>query len=90
MTERLKAVQRLSRRLDIPAESFYDATRITISGGTRVLVEGHHGLVEYAEDRICAEGRGCRIIIKGDGLGLETMSGRELVVTGRLWAVEFE
>lgn len=90
MNEKLTAAQRISKRLDIPAEAFSDATRITISGGTRVLIEGHHGLLEYAGDRISAAGKDCHIIIKGDALALEAMSGRELVVTGRLWAVEFE
>lgn len=90
MNEKLTAMQRLSRRFDIPAEALSGASRITISGGTRVLIEGHRGLLEYAGDRISAAGQDFNIIIKGDGLMLETMSGQELVVTGRLWAVEFE
>lgn len=77
-------------RLDIPAESLTGAPRITISGGERVLVEGHRGLLEYAQDRIAAAGPGCRILIKGEGLGLVAMNRRELVVSGRLWAVELE
>ena len=76
--------------LDIPPESVTGAPRITISGGDRVLVEGHRGLLEYAQDRIAAAGPGCRILIKGEGLGLVTMSRREMVVSGRLWAVELE
>ena len=76
--------------LDIPPESATGAPRITISGGDRVLVEGHRGLLEYAQDRIAAAGPGCRILIKGEGLGLVTMSRREMVVSGRLWAVELE
>ncbi len=88
--EKRNMMQSISKKLDIPAESFSDAARITISGGTRVLLEGHHGLVEYAEDRISVAGKGCRVIIKGEGLVIQSMSGHELVVTGRLWAVEFE
>lgn len=87
---REKTARRLMGRLDIPEEAFTGAARITVSGDSRVLIEGHRGLVEYAEDRIAAAGKGCRIIIKGEGLAIETMSGQELVVTGRLWAVEFE
>jgi sporulation protein YqfC len=90
MNEKNSLVRRLARRLDIPPEAVCDAPRITISGCERVLVEGHHGLLEYGQDRIAAEGAGCRILIKGENLGLETMSGQELVVTGRLWAVELE
>ncbi|MCD8321436.1 MAG: YabP/YqfC family sporulation protein [Oscillospiraceae bacterium] len=88
MTEKL--FQRVIRRLDIPAESISAAPRVTISGGTRVLIEGHRGLLEYADDRIAAAGSGCRILIKGENLGLVAMDKDEMIVSGRLWAVELE
>ena len=55
-----------------------------------MLVEGHRGLLEYARDRIAAAGPGCRILIKGEDLALVAMDRREMVVSGRLWAVELE
>lgn len=81
---------RIAERLDIQPEAFTGAPRITISGDGRVLIEGHRGLLEYSAERIAAAGAGGRIIVKGEGLALASMSGRELVVTGRLWAVELE
>ena len=90
MSEKFTVVKKLSAMMDVPEESMMDAPRITISGGARVLVEGHRGLLEYAEDRIAAAGPGCRILIKGEKLGLVAMNRRELVVSGRLWAVELE
>ena len=90
MTEKTKFVQRLTSGLDIPAESLADLPRITISGPDRVLVEGHRGLLEYADDRIAAAGPGFRILIKGEKLALVAMNRQELVVSGRLWAVELE
>lgn len=80
----------MAARLDLPAEAVSAAPRITISGGDRVLIEGHRGLLEYGEDRIAAAGVNCTILIKGEALRMRAMSGRELVVTGRLWAVELE
>lgn len=88
--EKNTIIRRIADKLDIPGESLLDAPRITISGGGWVLVEGHRGLLEYAQDRIAAAGPGCRILIKGEKLGLVTMNRRELVVSGRLWAVELE
>ncbi len=90
MTKKGSIAQRVLTRLDIPAEAALGGPRITISGGSRVLVEGHRGLLEYADDRIAAAGPGCRILIKGEGLGLVAMDRREMVVSGRLWAVELE
>ena len=90
MSEKIGLARRLARRLDIQEEAVSGAPRITISGNGRVLVEGHRGLLEYSRERIAAAGAGCRILIKGEKLGLAAMNGRQLVVTGRLWAVEFE
>ncbi len=90
VTDKMSLTQRMMTKLDIPEEAASNAPRIIISGGTRVLVEGHRGLLEYAGDRIAAAGPGCRILIKGEGLGLVTMDRHEMVVSGRLWAVELE
>ncbi len=90
MTDKTSVTQRVMTRLDIPAEAAAAVPRITISGGSRVLVEGHRGLLEYAADRIAAAGPGCRILIKGERLCLVAMDRRELVVSGKLWAVELE
>ena len=81
---------RLAAWLDLPAEAMSSAPRITISGGGRVLIEGHRGLLEFGEERIAAAGAGCTILIRGEKLRMRAMSGRDLIVTGRLWAVELE
>ena len=83
-------IQRIAALADVQPESMANVPRITISGGGRVLVEGHRGLLEYGEDRIAAAGPGYRILIKGEKLALVAMDRRELVVSGRLWAVELE
>lgn len=90
MTKNGSIAQRVLTKLDIPEEAVTAGPRITISGGSRVLVEGHRGLLEYSGERIAAAGPGCRILIKGEGLGLVAMDRREMVVSGRLWAVELE
>ena len=80
----------LCRVLDIQSESFSKAPRITLSGSERVLIEGHHGLLEYGAEQVTAARAGGRIQIKGEGLNLEAMNERELLVSGRIWAVELE
>ncbi len=79
---------RVAARFDLPAEAASAAPRITISGGDRVLIEGHRGLLEYADDRIAAAVPNGTILVKGEALRMRSMSGHELVVTGKLWAVE--
>lgn len=75
---------------DISGDARPTAPRITISGDSRVLVEGHRGLLEYADERIAAARVNGRILITGEGLRLLTMTDCELVVTGRIWTVEIE
>lgn len=90
MREKERMDARLARRLRLPQEGLGAAPRVTLSGGSHVLVEGQKGLEEYDENRICvAVGRG-RVVIRGEGLQLEAMNGAELAVSGRLWAVELE
>ncbi len=88
MKERADA--RAARRAGIPQESFGTAARITISGGTRVLVEGLRALEEYAPEKITAAVRGGRVIVRGEGLRMEAMDKTELIVSGRIWGVELE
>jgi len=88
MKETLTA--KLAARLDLPEESLSAAPRITISGSGRVRIEGHRGLLEFGEERIAAAGAGCTILVRGEKLRMRAMSGRDMVVTGRLWAVELE
>lgn len=90
MTNRFFTAQRIAQLLDVPAEGISGAPRITLSGGSRVLVEGHRGLLEYSDERIAAAGAGCRVLIKGEGLALAAMDAGQLVVSGRIWAVELE
>ncbi len=90
MKEKRKTDERLARRLSLPQEAFGPAPRITLSGESHVLVEGQRGLEEYEADHVAvAVGRG-RVVIRGQGLTLDAMSGSELSVSGKLWAVELE
>lgn len=86
----MNALARAAQGLDIQPEAFLRVPRIVMSGGARVLIEGHRGLLEYEPERIAVAAAGCRILIKGAGLDLVAMDGDALVVSGQVWAVELE
>lgn len=90
MAEKERLDARAARRMALPQECFGLAQRVTISGTTRVLVEGLRALEEYAEDKISASVRGGRVVIRGEALCLDAMDGTELIVSGRIWGVELE
>lgn len=81
---------RAARCSGIPQESFGTAARVTISGGTRVLLEGLQALEEYTPEKIAAAVRGGRVIVRGEEMHLVAMDKTELIVSGRIWGVELE
>lgn len=88
--KKLKAVAtELAERFEVPAEAV-GAAKLTLIGGSRLLVENHAGLQEYGEERITVScGRG-RIIIFGNGLNLLGMNAAELIIGGSIRSVEWE
>lgn len=82
--------ERMARRLGLPQEALGPAPRITLSGGSRVLVEGQRGLEEYDEEHIAVAVSRGRVVIRGQELMLDAMNASELSVSGKLWAVELE
>lgn len=84
------AIGRLMQKMGVLPESATAAPRITVSGDGRVLIEGHRGLLEYGGESISVAVAGGMVRVKGEGLMLEAMNVRELVLTGRIWAVELE
>lgn len=90
MQHKERADARLARQTGLPQEGLGPSPRITVSGLSHVLVEGQRGLEEYEPDRIAVAVSRGRVVIRGEKLCLEAMSGSELSVSGRLWAVEME
>lgn len=66
-----------------------DRPRVEIVGNARVLVENHHGIVEYDETLLRVKCKGCEVRIAGDGLTLAALSRSELAVTGMIISVEY-
>ncbi len=82
--------ERASGTLDLPGEVLADLPRVEITGGQKLTVENHKGLLACGENEIRVAGRHINLTIRGDSLVLETMSSRELSVTGRIFGLDFE
>lgn len=88
--KKFKAVAaELAERLELPSEAL-GAARLTLTAGSRLLVENHAGVQEYSPEQILVScGRG-RIIISGSGLSIQGMNASELAVKGSIQTVEWE
>lgn len=81
---------RLARRTDLPAEVVAGAPKVTVTGGDRVLVENHKGILSYTEDQVevsCGHGR---VRVRGTALLLRAMDEEMLLITGKISGVDVE
>lgn len=80
----------LADRLDLPEDALLGAAKLTVTAGRRALIENHRGILEYGTEQIIVStGRG-KLRLQGSELKLMAMSGRELLISGRLNSVEWE
>jgi len=87
---RLNILERASEMFDLPGEVVAGVTRVTITGGGRVYVENHRGIIDYSDTDIVLSGGRTVIRISGRGLQLRSMSTSELLITGSVLNVAYE
>ncbi len=80
----------LAECLELPEELLPGGGRLTVSAGRRAVVEGARGLLEYGPERVTLSFGREKLSISGDALRLRAMSGRELLITGRIRSAEWE
>ena len=78
----------ITELLDLPAEVLPGVPRLTMSGGSEVLVENHGGLRSYTSDLIEVRGRNMLIQIRGEDLELAAMTKTDIIIRGIIVAVE--
>jgi len=75
---------------DIPGEILDGTPRVTITGFRRVVVENHKGILEYGENCIVINGGRVLVRLKGEDMELRAMTTDELLITGVIFAVDFD
>ena len=84
-----RVASRAADAFDLPGEVLLDLPRITVTGGGRVMVENHQGLMDYSDQLIVVAGGRVTLKIIGDGLELRAMTAEALLITGNVFSVEF-
>ncbi len=87
--KKARFAEELAERLDLPQEALFGSGKISVVAGRRVFIENHRGILEYGEERMTVSFDSGRVVINGSRLELVAMSGRELVIRGRLQSVEW-
>ena len=76
--------------MDVQAYALLDVPRIELTGSGRLLIERHHGVLEYSEECIRVAARDMTIRVTGMELQLRTMTQTEIAVTGLIASVELQ
>lgn len=80
--------ERLADGVDLSGETMPGVPVVELAGDRRVLIERHGGVTEYSGERICVKVRYGLVCICGCGLELTCMTREQLVITGRIDAVQ--
>lgn len=81
--------RRVESLLELPDGLLGHCTRIELIDDRRALLEGCCDIWEYEEDRVRAAVAGGAVQFLGQGLQLNCLSAESILITGRLFSVEF-
>ena len=89
LKKRTALLDNLAEYLSLPEEAVSGAAKLSVTGGKRILIENHGGILEYGSERIVVRTAQGKLILSGTGLKLLGMSRRELLFGGKLQNVEW-
>lgn len=64
------------------------AYRVVIYGESGCYLEGVKSLVDFSSERVEIALKGCRLTVKGEGLKIAKYYGKDMVILGKISAVE--
>ena len=86
-TQELRA--RMAELFDLPADLVAGLAHMELLGDRQFLLEGHDGILSYSDEQIDVSAGGGAVRIRGEGLALRSMTGRDVRIRGRIDAIEF-
>ena len=81
-------LEKTAQMLELPADVVAGVPRMEIVGDHEFRMENHKGILSCAEDEIHISGGAWLVKVTGEGLEVRTMTGLEVLVTGKLLRVE--
>ena len=87
MKKERNILQWLAEGADLAGEPLPGQSLVELAGDSRVLIENHHGVVEYSPCRIGAAVRFGRVLVCGHCLELVQMTREQLVITGKVESI---
>ncbi len=76
--------------LGLPSDVILGDVMVYAVGCHKMRVENYRSLLLYTDTLIRIQTRNCRLILRGKGLCIECYTVEEMIITGRIFAIEFE
>lgn len=81
--------ENVSEVLELPKDIILDLPKITMIGDIQLYVENHKGIIEYSVEKIRIDINKGNLIIRGKDLSIKTIITEEIIVSGKIYSVEF-
>ncbi|MBR4953945.1 MAG: YabP/YqfC family sporulation protein [Oscillospiraceae bacterium] len=85
-----KILESAAHYFDLPSNAAAGEVSVAVTGGTKLVVENHNGILEYSDEVIILNAGKMRISVFGSGLGINAMNQVSVVVSGKINTVSFE
>lgn len=89
MSEKNDRAELLADRLGLPSDAL-GSTKLSLCGRSRLFIENHRGIISYGENVTEIACGGAKLVVRGDGLRLAAMDKHDMLISGRILALEFE
>jgi len=88
--ERATYLERLSKRLALPADVFSSACIMTVTGRYCLQLENYKSIVEYTDSRIRVQTKQCVVVVSGTQLRIAFFTDEEMQIEGRIGRIEYQ
>ena len=75
--------------LGLPRDVILGDALISLVGNCQVNIENYRGLLFYTDTQVKIRARNGQIVIRGEALCIERYTAEEMMLTGRIHALEF-
>ncbi len=78
------------RAFALPADLAYGSVLLSATGQNELLIENYRGILEYKEEHVRIQAKGCRILIIGKRLEIEYYTNEEMKIKGVIEQIIYE
>lgn len=78
------------RAFALPADLAYGSVLLSVTGQNELLIENYRGILEYKDEHVRIQAKGCRILIVGKRLQIEYYTNDEMKIKGWIEQIIYE